>query len=316
MIASGRKPAGFIPAPLLPLTQAGSVDFGLLEKQVDYLIKAGADGLFINGTTGEGAWLATSEKTDVLRAAKQAAAGRCFLAAACLQPATPQVLAEMEAMLKLEPDFVVAVAPYYYAVSQQALAAHFREVARASPVPLILYNIPQCTHNPISVETVLELAWEPNVAGIKDSSGDFVSFCRGLAAGAKPGVLDGAKAGARDGAPAGFSWIMGEDYLDGPAMLSGADGIVSGLANVWAGFHAALVRAAQAGDREGVLANQAKVHQLYGIHRVTGGKVIQVLKAGAAMFGRSTPRMRLPSLDLGEEDTAAVRRVLEGLGLL
>jgi 4-hydroxy-tetrahydrodipicolinate synthase len=300
MIASGRKPAGFIPAPLLPLTRAGSVDFGLLEKQVDYLIEAGADGLFVNGTTGEGAWLATSEKTDVLRAAKQAAAGRCFLAAACLQPATPQVLAEMEAMLKLEPDFVVAVAPYYYAVSQQALAAHFREVARASPVPLILYNIPQCTHNPISVETVLELALEPNVAGIKDSSGDFVSFCRGLAA----------------GAPAGFSWIMGEDYLDGPAMLSGADGIVSGLANVWAGFHAALVRAAQAGDREGVLANQAKIHQLYGIHRATGGKVIQVLKAGAAMFGRSTPRMRLPSLDLGEEDTAAVRRVLEGLGLL
>jgi 4-hydroxy-tetrahydrodipicolinate synthase len=308
MAASGKKPAGFIPAPLLPLTDTGGVDFGLLEKQVDYLIKAGADGLFINGTTGEGAWLGTGQKADVLKAAKQAAAGRCFLAAACLQPATPQVLAEMEAMLKLEPDFVVAVAPYYYAVSQQAVAAHFREVARASPVPLILYNIPQCTHNPIAVETVLELAREPNIAGIKDSSGDFVSFCRGLSGGAEPGVLDGA--------PAGFAWIMGEDYLDGPAMLSGADGIVSGLANVWAGFHAALVRAAQAGDREGVLANQAKVHQLYGIHRVTGGKVIPVLKAGAAMFGRSTPRMRMRSLDLGEEDTAAVRRVLEGLGLL
>ncbi len=300
MAATGRKPAGFIPAPLLPLTPKGGVDFQLLEKQLDYLIEAGADGLFLNGTTGEGAWLETREKAEVLRAARQVAGGRCFLAAACLQPATPQVLAEMEAMLELEPDFVVAVAPYYYAVSQAALAAHFREVARASPVPLILYNIPQCTHNPLTVETVLELAREPNIAGIKDSSGDFVSFCRGLAA----------------GAPERFSWIMGEDYLDGPAMLSGADGIVSGLSNVWAAFHAGLVRAARAGDREGVLANQAKIHQLYGIHRATGGKVIPVLKAGAAMFGRCAPRVRPPSLELGEEDAAAVREVLEGLGLL
>jgi dihydrodipicolinate synthase/N-acetylneuraminate lyase len=88
------------------------------------------------------------------------------------------------------------------------------------------------------------------------------------------------------------------------------------LSNVWAGFHAELVRAARAGDRDGVLANQARIHQLYGIHRVTGGKVIPVLKAGAAMFGRCTRRMLLPSLDLGEKDAAAVRRVLEGLGLL
>jgi 4-hydroxy-tetrahydrodipicolinate synthase len=300
MIAGKKKLAGFIPAPLLPLKEQGSVDFGLLEKQLDYLVQAGADGLFINGTTGEGAWLATDEKADVLRAAKNAVAGRAFLAAACIQPSTPQVLAELEVMLPLAPDFVVAVAPYYYALPQGAVAAHFREVARRSPLPLILYNIPQCTHNPIALETVLELAREPNIAGIKDSSGDFVSFCRGLAA----------------EVPAGFSWIMGEDYLDGPAMLTGADGIVSGLSNVWAGFHAALVRAARAGDRAGVLANQAKIHQLYGIHRVTGGKVIPALKAGTEMFGRSSRRMRQASLTLGEEEASAVRRVLEGLGLL
>ena len=300
MAVGKKRLAGFIPAPLTPLTEGGSVDFGLLEKQVEYLVAAGADGLFVNGTTGEGAWLATREKADILRAAKEVVAGRAFLAAACLQPSTPQVLAELEVMLPLEPDFVVAVAPYYYAVPQEAVAAHFRQLARRSPVPLILYNIPQCTHNPIALDTVLELAREPNIAGIKDSSGDFISFCRGLAA----------------DVPEGFSWIMGEDYLDGPAMLTGADGIVSGLSNVWAGFHAALVRAAQAGDRAGVLASQAKIHQLYGIHRVTGGKVIPALKAGAELFGRSTRHMRLASLSLGDGEAAAVRGVLEGLGLL
>ena len=295
-----KKLQGFIPAPLVPLTEQGRVDFRILEKQLEYLVSSGADGLFVNGTTGEGAVLSTAEKRDVLKAAAGVASGRAFLAAACIQPSTPQVLEEMEAMLPVGPDFVVAVAPYYYAVPQEAVLAHFREVARRSPAPLVLYNIPQCTHNPIALDTVLTLAREANVVGIKDSSGDFVSFCRGLTA----------------ERPEGFSWIMGEDYLDGPAMLAGADGIVSGLANVWAAFHAALVRAARAGDRDGVLQNHARVHRLYGIHRAAGGKVIPALKAGAECFGRCGRRMRMGSLSLGDEDAAAVRRVLGELGLL
>jgi 4-hydroxy-tetrahydrodipicolinate synthase len=294
------KLEGAIPAPLTPFTEEGRIDIALLEKQVSYLVSAGVDGLFINGTTGEGAYLSTAEKVETLKAARRAMAGRAFLAAACIQPSTPQVLEELEAMIRVEPDFVVAVAPYYYAVPQEAIRAHFQAIARRSPVPLILYNIPQCTHNPIGLDTVLALAREPNIAGIKDSSGDFVSFCRGMLA----------------ETPGRFSWIMGEDYLDGPAMLSGAQGIVTGLSNVWADYHVALVRAAQAGDRQGVMRNHGLVHQLYGIHRVTGGKVIPALKAGAAFLGRSARRMRMPSLTIDEEDAGRVRGVLEGLGIL
>jgi 4-hydroxy-tetrahydrodipicolinate synthase len=297
---NAKKLAGVIPAPLTPMRDDGAVDFRLLEKQIDYLVASGADGLFIGGTTGEGAYLSTREKVDILKAAKTVTAARAFLCAACIQPSTPQVLEELDALLPLQPDYVVAVAPYYYAVPQEAVREHFRAVARRSPVPLILYNIPQCTHNPIALDTVLELAGEPNIAGIKDSSGDFVSFCRGLLA----------------DVPKGFSWIMGEDYLDGAAMLAGADGIVTGLSNVWAGFHVALVRAAQAGDREGVLANQAKINGLYGIHRAVGGKGIPALKAGAELFGRCTRRMRTPALTLTDEEAALVRGVLERLGLL
>ncbi len=294
------KLGGVIPAPLTPFTEQGRIDMGLLEKQLAYLVEAGANGLFIGGTTGEGAFLSTAEKAEVLKAARRVAGGRAFLAAACIQPSTPQVLEEMDVLARLEPDFIVAVAPYYYAVPQEAIRAHFLAVARRAPVPLILYNIPQCTHNPVGLDTVLELACSENIAGIKDSSGDFVSFCRGMLA-ALPGR---------------FSWIMGEDYLDGPAMLSGADGIVTGLSNVWAGFHVALVRAAEAGDREGVKKNHGLVHRLYAIHRVTGGKVIPALKAGASFFGRSTRRMRMDSLTMGDEDAARVRGVLEELALL
>lgn len=300
MAGSRKRLGGFIPAPLTPLKDDGTVDFALLEKQVDYLAGCGADGLFVAGTTGEGAYLSTQEKVDVLKAAQGAAAGRTFLCAACIQPSTPQMLAELERLLPLGPDYVVAVAPYYYAVPQEAVREHFLAAARRSPAPLILYNIPQCTHNPIALDTVLELAREPNIAGIKDSSGDFVCFCRGLASGTPPS----------------FSWIMGEDYLDGPALLAGADGIVSGLSNVWAGFHAELVRAARAGEREGVLAAQARINQLYGIHRVLGGKVIPALKAGAELFGRCTRRLRIAALTLSDEEAHQVRAVLEDLGLL
>jgi 4-hydroxy-tetrahydrodipicolinate synthase len=292
---------GVIPAPLIPLTDRGRVDFELLEKQLAYLIDSGADGLFVNGTTGEGAYLSTAEKADILKAAKAVALGRVFLCAACIQPSTPQVLEELEVMAALEPDYLVAVAPYYYAVSQEVLVAHFRALARRSPVPLILYNIPQCTHNPIALDTVLELARsEPNIAGLKDSSGDFVAFSRGLLA----------------ELPRLFAWIMGEDYLDGPALAMGASGIVTGLANVWARFHVDLYRAARAADREGLRRNHAAIHGLYGIHRATGGKVIPALKAGAACFGRSTRHMKIPALTLGDEEAGRVRRVLEDLRLL
>ena len=299
-MTNAKKLAGVIPAPLTPMKEDGAVDFRLLEKQIDYLVASGADGLFIGGTTGEGAYLSTREKVDILKAAKTVTAARAFLCAACIQPSTPQVLEELDALLPLQPDYVVAVAPYYYAVPQEAVREHFRALARRSSVPLILYNIPQCTHNPIALDTVLELAGEPNIAGIKDSSGDFISFCRGMAA----------------GAPDSFSWIMGEDYLDGAAMLAGADGIVTGLSNVWAAFHVALVRAAQAGDREGALANQAHINGLYGIHRAVGGKGIPALKAGAELFGRCTRRMRTPALTLTAEEAAFVRGVLESMRLL
>jgi 4-hydroxy-tetrahydrodipicolinate synthase len=292
---------GVIPAPIAPLTEQGRVDFALLEKQLAYLIESGADGLFINGTTGEGAYLSIAEKLEILKAAKAVAAGRVFLCAACIQPSTPQVLEELEVMAALEPDYLVAVTPYYYAVSQETVAEHYRSIARRSPMPLILYNIPQCTHNPLALDTVLELARsEENIAGFKDSSGDFVSFSRGLLA----------------ELPRRFAWIMGEDYLDGPALAMGATGIVTGLSNAWARFHVDLYRAARAGDREGLKRNNAGIHALYGIHRVTGGKVIPALKAAASFFGRSTLHMKIPALTMGEEDAQRVRQVLEDLRLL
>jgi len=84
------------------------------------------------------------------------------------------VLRELRSLARLEPEYVVAVSPYYLAMRQQDILEHFRQIAREAPAPLILYNIPGNTHNPMTLDTILELAQESNVAGIKDSSGDFI----------------------------------------------------------------------------------------------------------------------------------------------
>ena len=101
---------------------------------------------------------------------------------------------------------MVIIAPYYLSFRQSDIIEHYRQVIEVSSVPVIVYNIPSTTHNPIALDTVLELARDPKVAGTKDSSGDFIPFSRGVIA----------------HSDSNFSWIQGEDYLHGPSLMVGA----------------------------------------------------------------------------------------------
>jgi len=294
-----KKLEGVIPALILPVNEKGKIDFKLLEKQATYLISAGVNGLFINGTTGEGAWLTIDEKVGAFKVAKEMSEGKVFLCAACIQPSTEIVINEIKAFEKLEPDYIVAVTPYYYSVSQNVIIEHFKKIAQYSSIPLIIYNIPQCTHNKIELSTVLKLAQEENIAGIKDSSGDFISFTRG----------------ACTLVPESFSWIQGEDYLDGPAFNCGANGIVTGLGNVWIEPYIKMFQAAKARNNSRVNEIQKEINNLYELIQVTGGKVIPAIKAAVTLLGRSTKWMKMLSLTLGDEDIEKVKRVITKLGL-
>jgi len=295
-----KKLEGIIPALILPLEENGKINFNFLEKQVSYLSSAGVDGVFINGTTGEGAWLTMEEKVQVFKSVKEINKGKVFLCAACLQPFTEMVINEAKIFEKYKPDYLVAVTPYYYNVSQDAIIEHFRKIAHCSSVPLILYNIPQCTHNKIELSTILKLAKEENISGIKDSSGDFISFTRGMYA----------------PAPESFSWIQGEDYLDGPSFNCGADGIVTGLGNLFIDPYVRMYEQAKKGNYQEVNEMQKKITELYEIIQTSGGKVIPAIKAGVALLGRSTKWMKMLSLTLGDEDIEKVKRVIIKLGLL
>ena len=295
-----KKLEGVTPALILPFKKNGKIDFELLGKQVSYLIFSGINGLFVNGTTGEGAWLTMEEKVQVFKSVKEINKGKVFLCAACLQPTTELVISEIKIYEKYKPDYIVAVTPYYYSVSQDIIIEHFKKIAHCSSVPLILYNIPQCTHNKIELSMVLRLAQEENIAGVKDSSGDFISFTRGI----------------YSPVPETFAWIQGEDYLDGPAFNCGANGIVTGLGNVFIEPYIQMYKEAKKGNYQKVNEMQKKINKLYEIIQVIRGKVIPAIKVGTALLGRSSKWMKIISMSLNNNEVRKIEKILIDLNLL
>lgn len=298
--ATASRLEGVISALAMPMFEDGRIDAESLERQIAYLCSSGIRGLFVGGTTGEGAYLSTEEKLEVFRTARRMAPKDKILCAACIQASTRQVVEEMRAFAPLRPDYIVAVTPYYLGVSQAVIADHYRTLARESPAPLIMYNIPQNTHNAMALETIMDLAGTANIAGIKDSSGDFITFSRGvLGASGEP-----------------FTWIQGEDLLDAPAFLVGARAIVSGLSNVCVDPYVAMAAAAARGDTAAVREGQKAINELFRVVAAAGGKGIPAIKAAMEMLGRGRRYMRNPGMTLGGDDLARVREVLVSRGLL
>ncbi|MCK5007685.1 MAG: dihydrodipicolinate synthase family protein [Spirochaetales bacterium] len=284
---------GVIPAIITPMNQQGKIDYGLLEKQAAYLSNAGVNGFFIGGTTAEGAYLSTEEKGEVFKVVRRVAEGRQFLCAAYIQPSTDAVLEQMRALESTGPDFIVAVTPYYLSMRQEDILEHYRRVAAAAPAPLILYNIPGNTHNPIALDTILELAEEKNVVGLKDSTGNFIGFSRGVLG----------------DSPEGFVWIQGEDYLDGPSLMIGCDGIVTGLGNARIEPYIQIYQAARDGDWQTVRECQARINILYGIIRLCGNS-IAAAKAASELSGRGSRWMRQGSQSLTDAQMKEAAKIL------
>ena len=286
---------GVIPAIFTPMDERGNIDYRLLEKQARYLSEAGVNGFFVGGTTAEGAYLSTDEKGEVLRVVRGVMAADQFLCAAYIQPSTRAVLQEMAALVDTAPDYVVAVTPYYLPAGQEDILEHYRLIAAEAPAPLLLYDIPGNTHNPIALETILDLAEEKNVLGIKDSSGDFAQFSEGVLG----------------DSPDGFLWIQGSDALDGPSLMIGCDAVVTGLGNARVEPYVDMYRAAVAEDWQTVKECQARINRLRGIITLCGNSIAAV-KAAAEISGRGSRWMRQKSTSLSDGTIQAVARLLDG----
>ncbi len=299
MSSTQRPIEGVIPAPLSSFDGERNFDYDAFARRIEYLVEEGVHGVFLAGTTAEGAYITAEERSRAADTVRRIAGDAVTIYAVVIRPGTRQVIQELTELKGTPVTTVAAVTPFYMDVDQREVETHYREIADASPLPLMLYNIPQNTKNRLCIETVIRLSDHPNIVGIKDSSGDFMAFVHGMLS------VEG-----------GFAWIQGEDRLDAPSLLMGAPGIVTGLGNVNVRPHVEMYRAVQAGDREKALDCQRRINAMARIIDAADGKVIQAIKTGASMLGRGNSRMRLPAMDLTPAQAGRVRETMREVGLL
>ncbi len=294
---SKKELRGVIPALITPMKKDGSVDYKAMEKNVDFLAEAGVHGFFVNGTTSEGPILSRTEKRESVRVVKETSRGRQAICAACIAPSATLVIEEIRDLEPIEPDYIVCVSPFYYPVSQDVILDHYEQICRSTAIPVIFYDIPQHTHNPIELNTRFELLRRGIGAGFKDSTGNFVTFSRS--------VLEG----KRDG----FAWIQGDDLLDAYSIEIGAKGVVTGLSNISPEPYLELFRLAEKDDRAGMIEVQKKINRIAGVIAAAGGRVIPGIKAAVSYLGRCEPWLRLSGLTATDAEIAAVHKVVDSI---
>ena len=293
------KLAGVIPPLITPLDQAGHVDAAAAEALVSYTLAGGCSGLFVAGGCGLGPWLTTAQRGEAVRAAVKSAAGRAPVLAGVMLPATgPTCEAARQAETE-GADAVVVASPYYFGVDGNDQRRHVETVLEAVNLPILLYNIPQCTHHTWQPRTVAALAREPRVLGVKDSSGDLAGFQSFLAI----------KRERPD-----FRVLQGDERVMAACVLMGGDGVIAGLANVAPRLCVDLVQAGARGDVPACRKLQERIADLWTLF--TQGTSLPALYAACVALGIGSGRQVEPYAPLDAEQQQAVAAILRRHGLL
>ncbi len=262
-------------ALVTPFTSTGAVDTAAWQRLLDFTIAGGVEYLVINGTTGESPTVTSSEKTDLLRIAREYVAGRVPLVYGIGGNDTAAVAQQLRDTDLTGVVAILSASPAYNKPSQAGLVAHYQHLADAAPLPLLLYNVPGRTGSNLSPETTLRLAQHPNIMGIKEASGN-MEQCLAILA----------------NKPADFLFLSGDDMLTLPLIACGGQGIISVMANALPRKFSDMTRAALAGDF-------ARAQQLlFGLVPLNPllyeeGNPVGV-KAALALQGVCEPAVRLP----------------------
>jgi len=204
-------------AVVTPFHDSGNIDFGSFEKIIDHIIAGGVNYIVVLGTTGESVTLSRDEKVAVLEFVVETVNKRIPVVAGLGGNNTQEVINTIRATSFDGIDAILSVCPYYNKPQQKGLYNHYKAIAGACPVPVILYNVPGRTSVNISTETTLKLAGDfSNIIGIKEASGNLLQ------------CMDIIKE-----KPQGFLVISGDDALTLPLMALGADGVISVVANAF-----------------------------------------------------------------------------------
>lgn len=302
---------GVIPPVVTPLTVDGMVDVPALERLVSHLLDAGVHGLFALGSSGETVFLTDDQRDIALETIVGATAGQVPVLAGAIEPTTPRARVRAEAAKRIGADAIVTTAPFYALVGPHETDRHFRAMAQAVDLPQFAYDIPVCVHSKLAPDFLLELGREGVIAGVKDSSGDDVSF-RQL-------VLLVQEAGL-----AGFSALTGHEVVVDAMMLAGASGSVPGLANVDPAGYVRLHEACTAGAWDVARAEQDRLTRLfrivgaadpattYGATRGVGAFKTALMLLG--VIGANS--VSLPMRPLDDQEAGRIRALLQAAGLL
>jgi 4-hydroxy-tetrahydrodipicolinate synthase len=193
-----------------------SIDFDSLRKLIEHVVSGGVDYLVVLGTTGESATLTAAEKKQVLKASLDYTAGRVPVMLGIGGNNTHAVVDEIKNTDFYGVASLLSVSPYYNKPSQEGIIAHYHAVADASPVPVVLYNIPGRTMSNMTAATTLTLSHHPNIVGMKEASGN-LEQCMQIAA----------------AMPKDFLLLSGDDMLTRPIMSIGGTGVISVMANAF-----------------------------------------------------------------------------------
>lgn len=303
-----KKFFGVVPPVCTPLLEDRSFDKASFTTQVNRMIKAGVHGLFFLGSSGEVAFSTRERRREVLAAAQEVVAGRVPVLAGVIDTQTDRVIEHVRDAEEFGADALVVTAPFYALGGEAQVERHFRAIREATDLPIFAYDIPVCVHTKLGVDLLMRLAKDGIIQGVKDSSGDDVSFrllCLRNKAEGHPLAL-----------------FTGHEVVVDGAYMSGADGSVPGLGNVDPHGYVRQWDAFQAGDWEAVRTEQDRLADLMKVAMCAKG--ISGYGAGVGGFKTAlmlmgvfaTNQMSEPVAAQTGENVEAVREVLLRHGLL
>jgi 4-hydroxy-tetrahydrodipicolinate synthase len=291
------KLEGVFTALVTPMTESGDVDEKALRRLVDLQIKGGVDGLVPIGTTGESPTLDAEECKRVIKIVVEQAHGRVPVIAGAGSNCTSEAIEYSRDAKEVGAVATLQVAPYYNKPTNEGFLRHFRAIADAVDLPLIVYNIASRTAKNIDNPTMLELAKHPNIVGVKEASGDITQMMELLAR-----------------KPKEFAVLSGDDSMVFPLMALGGSGVVSVASNLVPDRMAAFVGAALAGNW-----NEAR-RMHYDLLPLFKALFIETnpipIKSAMAMKGLITESFRLPMCPMVPKNREALAAVLKELSIL
>lgn len=286
------KVKGIIAAMVTSMNEDETLNEAEIRHQVNRQIEAGADAVFCLGTNGEFYIQSEEEKLEVIRIVVDEVAGRVPVYAGTGCPGTKATIALSLKAKALGVDVLSIISPYFAAISQKEIYEHYKAIAEAVDLPIVMYNMPARTGNNIAPETCAELAKIENIAGIKDSSGNWENL---------KGYIDATRG-------MHFSVLSGNDSLILPALKEGGHGGITAVANIYPHTMVSIYQRFQAGDIAGAEQAQDSIANIRACFKF--GNPNTVTKKATNLTGNPVGPCRAPFNYLSDEAVEAIKKTL------